>query len=264
MWRFKSSDGLKALTRCSLLLAACLFGQSLYADERRSGFQFMGPSTQSLQSDDALNPAMLWVKQGEALWQSSPGGNNKACVSCHGQAAISMRGTAARYPAFDTVVKRPINLGQRINQCRQIHQHSPPWPLEGQELLSLESYVALQSRGLAISPDTSAQSAPYVLRGKQRYEERIGQLNLSCAQCHDQRWGQRLGGSVIPQSHPTGYPLYRLEWQSVGSLQRRLRNCMSGVRSEPYAFGAIEMVEIELYLAHAANGMMLESPAVRP
>jgi len=51
---------------------------------------------------------------------------------------------------------------------------------------------------------------------------------------HDKRRSKnRRGGSVIPQAHPTGYPLYRLEWQAVGSLQRRLRNCMIGVRAEP-------------------------------
>ena len=43
-------------------------------------------------------------------------------------------------------------------------------------------------------------------------------------------------------AHPTGYPLYRLEWQDVGSLQRRLRNCMSGMRAEPFAFGSPEHV----------------------
>ncbi|WP_460427902.1 FAD-dependent oxidoreductase [Azotobacter armeniacus] len=75
-----------------------------------------------------------------------------------------------------------------------------------------------------------------------------GQLDLSCAACHDDNWGKRLGGSLIPQAHPTAYPLYRLEWQSLGSLQRRMRNCMIGVRAEPFDFGAPELVDLELYL----------------
>jgi sulfur-oxidizing protein SoxA len=70
--------------------------------------------------------------------------------------------------------------------------------------------------------------------------------------------------AVIPQSHPTGIPCYRLEWQSLGSLQRRLRNCMVGVRAEPYAFGSPEFVELELFLMTRARGMALETPAVRP
>ena len=93
---------------------------------------------------------------------------------------------------------------------------------------------------------------------------RQGQLNLSCAQCHDDNWGQKLGGAAIPQAHPTGYPLYRLEWQSLGSLRRRLRNCLVGMRAEPYPYGAAEHVNMELYLMWRARGMKVETPAVRP
>ena len=71
-------------------------------------------------------------------------------------------------------------------------------------------------------------------------------------------------GTPVPQAHPTGYPLYRLEWQSLGSLQRRLRNCMIGVRAEPYPYGSPELVDLEAYLMWRARGMKLETPAVRP
>ena len=70
--------------------------------------------------------------------------------------------------------------------------------------------------------------------------------------------------ATIPQGHPTGYPVYRLEWQSVGSLQRRLRNCLIGMRAEPFAYGAPEYVELELYLMKRAQGMRFEAPGVRP
>ena len=69
---------------------------------------------------------------------------------------------------------------------------------------------------------------------------------------------------MIPQGHATGYPLYRLEWQGLGSLQRRLRNCATGVRAEPWAWGAQEMVDLELYLMQRAAGMVVDAPAVRP
>ena len=98
--------------------------------------------------------------------------------------------------------------------------------------------------------------------GKKLFEQRQGQLNLSCAQCHDDNWGQRLGGAAIPQAHPTGYPLYRLEWQSLGSL--RVRNCMIGIRAEPYPDESPEIVGLELYLAWRARGFVIETPAVRP
>ena len=233
-------------------------------DTRRSGFEDMGASTQAMQKDDALNPGMLWVKDGEALWKQPAGASGKACISCHAAAQSSMRGVAARYPAFDTPLGRPITLGQRITQCRQQHQQAAPLRAESPELLGLESYVALQSRGLPLAPPDDARLEPFRQRGQQLFTQRIGQLNLSCAQCHDGLASKRLAGSVIPEAHPTGYPVYRLEWQSLGSLQRRIRGCMSGVRAQPFAYGAQELVELELYLNARAKGMLLESPAVRP
>lgn len=249
---------------CLFVCALSELAVQAQTDARRSGLAFMSPASQAMQRDDTLNPGMLWVKQGEALWQRAADADTKSCASCHGEAASSMRGVAPRYPAFDTTEQRPINLAQRINQCRQNRQQMPAWRAESQELLSLESFVAHQSRGLPITPPQDPRLQAFVERGRQRYQQRMGQLNLSCAQCHEQRWGQRLGGTLIPQSHPTAYPVYRLEWQGLGSLQRRLRNCMNGVRAEPYAFGSTELVELELYLASQAYGMPLETPGVRP
>jgi sulfur-oxidizing protein SoxA len=54
-------------------------------------------------------------------------------------------------------------------------------------LLALETWVANQSRGEPISPPDDPRLAPF----RQRVASscsclRIGQLGLSCAQCHDQ------------------------------------------------------------------------------
>jgi sulfur-oxidizing protein SoxA len=104
----------------------------------------------------------------------------------------------------------------------------------------------------------------FVDAGRATFHRRQGQLNLACSQCHDDHWGRRLAGSAIPQGHPTGYPLYRLEWQGLGSLQRRLRNCMVGMRAEPYEYGGREFVDLEVFLMWRARGMTIDSPAVRP
>ncbi|MES2103369.1 MAG: sulfur oxidation c-type cytochrome SoxA [Pseudomonadota bacterium] len=231
-------------------------------DSRRSGFEFMGASTQAMQLNEAFNPGMLWVKDGEALWGRAMGKSQLSCASCHGDAG--MRGVAARYPAFDEELKRPIGLSQRIKLCHVNRQQAEPWRPENQELLSLEAYLAYQSRGLPVAPAADARLKPFIASGLQRFRQRIGQLDLSCAQCHEERAGQRLGSSLIPQAHPTGYPVYRLEWQGLGSLQRRLRGCMNGVRAEPFAYDSQELAELELYLAVRARGMSMEGVGVRP
>ena len=233
------------------------------ADPRRSGFDTMSPRIQSMQRDDLQNPGMLWVADGEVLWKKVFG-ISFSCAHCHNDAKQSMKGVAAKYPDWDPIEKRPVNLSQRINLCRTRHQLVLPLPPESVELLGLEAYVAHQSRGMPLAPSAAKELAEPRERGRKQYEQRIGQLNLSCAQCHDQLPGKSLAGSSIPEGHVNGYPTYRLEWQGMGSLQRRLRNCLSGVRAEPPPWNSLEMVELELYLAQRSAGMKIETPAVRP
>ncbi len=263
IWLLPATFAAIGTEACAAEEAANKAGNNI-TDSRKSGYDFMSGSTQALQNDDSQNPAMLWVKDGEALWGREAGKDKKSCASCHGGAPKSMRGVAARYPAIEKKTRRPINLQQRINLCQKDHQHAAPFAPETQEMLGIESYVGMQSRGLAITPPRDARLAAFTQKGKLRFEQRMGQLDLSCADCHDNHAGKKLGGATIPEAHPTAYPLYRLEWQSVGSVERRLRNCMSGVRAEPYPYGAPEFVELELYLAARAAGMKLETPGVRP
>ena len=254
-----------------LVLAAGVLAaaaQSAAADfplsDRRSGYDQMGRETRAMQDDDTANPAMLWALEGEASWKRKAGEANRACSDCHGDASSSMKGVAARYPAPDAKSGRVVNLDQRINACRVERQQAKPLAYESRELLALAAYVGRQSRGMPIDVPLDGRSQRALDAGRELYNRKIGQIDLSCAQCHDQNWGRHLAGNAIPQAHPTGYPIYRLEWQGVGSLQRRLRNCMSGMRAEAYDYGAQELVDLEYYLMWRARGMKLETPAVRP
>src|SRR5260221_8293184 len=248
----------------ALLIAGSAFAAEIPQADRRPGYDFMKPDTRAMQDEDATNPGMLWVLDGEALWNRKAGAAERACADCHGDARASMKGVAARYPAFDSSRARPVSLEQRINLCRSGRQKAAPLAYESKELLALSAYVARQSRGLPIGILIDARSKPFLEAGREAFHRRQAQLNLACAQCHDDNWGKRLAGSVIPQAHPTGYPLYRLEWQGLGSLERRLRNCLTGIRAQVPDFGAAELVDLELFLMWRARGMKIETPAVRP
>src|ERR1700732_4020852 len=241
-----------------------LTAAEIQQSERRSGYTFMAPDTQAIQDDDTANPGMLWVLDGEASWKRKAGAAAKACADCHNDASASMKGVAARYPAFDKVLGRPVNLEQRVNLCRARHQEASPLVYESRDLLALTAFVAEQSRGMAIAPDATSALVPFVAKGRDFFMRRQGHHNLGCTNCHDDNWDKHLAGSAVTQALPTGYPIYRLEWQSVGSLQRRLRNCITGMRAQSYDYGAPELVELELYLMSRAQGMPIETPAVRP
>ncbi len=248
------------------LLLCCLppAVQAQPTDTRRSGFDAMGPALQAMQRDDAQNPAMLWVKDAEQAWGRAAGRSGKSCADCHGATPSVMRGVATRYPLFYAASARPINLGQRINQCVEQRQQAPALAAESAALLGMETLVAQQSRALPLQPATDARLAPFLAQGQALYGTRMGQLNLSCAQCHDERAGLRLGGSPLVQGHVGGYPTYRLEWQALGSLQRRLRGCLSGVRAEAFADGADDWVALEAWLMRRAAGLLSEGAGVRP
>jgi sulfur-oxidizing protein SoxA len=246
------------------LLAVVVFAGEIPRAERRSGYDFMSRETRAMQDDDTANPGMLGVLEGGALWARKTGAAGRACADCHGDGRVSMKGVAARYPAFDAALGRPANLEQRINRCRTERQQAPPLAYESQELLALTAFVARQSRGVPIDIAVDARTQPFLDSGRATFYRRQGQLNLACSQCHDDNWGRRLAGNAIPQAHPTGYPAYRLEWQSLGSLQRRLRNCLTGIRAAPYEYGAPELVDLELFLMWRARGMAIETPGVRP
>lgn len=248
-----------------VVVMACVAGAAdIPPNERRSGYDFMKPDTQAMQDDATANPGMLGVLDGESLWKRRTGAADKACADCHGDVGSSMKGVAARYPALDKASGRPFNLEQRINSCRTERQQATPLAFESRDLLALTALVARQSHGIAIESGADPQLAPFTAKGRELFMQRQGQLNLACASCHNDNWDKRLAGSAITQGHPTGYPLYRLEWQSLGSLQRRLRACMTGIRAQAFEYGAPEMVELELYLMTRARGMPMEAPAVRP
>jgi sulfur-oxidizing protein SoxA len=254
----------RTIAIAGMLAATAVAAAEIPQEQRRSGFTFMTPETQTMQKDDTANPGMLWVLDGEALWKKKAGTADKACADCHGDSGASMKGVAARYPAFDKTLGRPVDLEQRINLCRTNHQQATPLPFEGRDLLAITAFVAKQSRGSPIEASSDPRLEPFIAKGRALYTQREGQLNLACNNCHDESWDKRLAGSAITQGHATGYPLYRLEWQTLGSLQRRLRACMTGVRAQPYDFGSPELVELELYLMSRARGLPVESPAVRP
>lgn len=259
----KSAAPVGALALIAALGAFAALAQIAEAD-RKSGSAFMSAQTQQMQHDDGTNPGMLSALDGESLWKTKTGGADKSCADCHGEAQTSMKGVAARFPAFNEASQTPIDLQGRINLCRQDQQKDTPLEPESRDLLALSTFIGLQSRGMPTAPPDDQRLTPFRERGRALWSQRMGQLNFSCAQCHEDNWGKHLGSAPIPQAHANAYPIYRLEWQGMGSLQRRLRNCMSGMRALAFPYGAQEFIELELYLAQRARGMPVETPGVRP
>ncbi|HYM29909.1 MAG TPA: sulfur oxidation c-type cytochrome SoxA [Candidatus Cybelea sp.] len=233
------------------------------AGAKKSGYLFASPATREMQDDDFNNPAFLWVEKGEALWSRAEGAAGKSCASCHNDAKSSMRGVGASYPKVDAKSGKLLDLEQRINLCRTDHMQATALAWESEGLLGLTTYVKLQSRGMPVNVQIDGPAKAYWEKGKAFYYARRGQLGLACANCHEDNEGHMLRADLLSQGQSNGFPTYRLEWQSLGSLQKRFQGCNSQVRAEPYPLGSEEYLALELFVASRGQGLPIETPSVR-
>lgn len=256
----------RALLWAILLAAAPALGQDVpryQVGDQRSGFTYLPPELQAQQNDDLGNQGMLWVERGATLWGQAAGSAGKSCASCHGEAATSMKGVRASYPKWDEALGKPVDLEQRINLCRTRHMGAEPLAWESDELIGLASYVGRQSLGMPIALPADPRLEPYRKAGEAYYNQPRGQWQLACSYCHVEEAGHHLRGDRLSQGQTNGFPIYRLLWDRMGSVQRMFRWCNEGVRAEPYEFGAEEYIGLEIYLAERGRGLPVETPAVR-
>ena len=228
-----------------------------------SGTEFLTEETRALQNDSFANPALLWVDRGENLFFKTMA-SGKACADCHSDnTVLPLTESATTFPKHNPITGTLINLEGQINLCRVQYQDETALPYESQDLLALTTYTAQLSKGQTVSMDVTAANRKNFLNGKTYFFTRRGQMNFSCAQCHDDNWGKKLRGDTISQGHGNGFPTYRLEWENLGSLHRRFADCDSGVRAEPLKLGAQTYIDLELYLAVRARGLTVETPSIR-
>jgi len=235
---------------------------ALPAQTQLSGHQFLSPQLQALQQDADANPISLWIEKGQRVWRGN-------CQSCH-QAPESLSSAVAKHPHLVTRDNRTslVNLEDQINVCRQRSGQNPKG-LEDEDTLSLSALLHNAAKGQMIQvkapadPKTQRQWDAELAQGAQLYATRMGRLNLACVHCHDNNVGATLRAEVVSPGHPTGFPIYRLNWQNMGSIDRRLRACYSGVQASLPLPGSPPLRQLELYLKVRANGMPIDGPSIR-
>lgn len=232
-------------------------------DEVVSGFEYRTKDTQALELDDFLNPGFLWVEYGQQLWTTVDGGAGKSCASCHGDPA-SMKPVRAAMPKWNAKKNQPFAMEAWINECRTERMDAKPWKWESNEMLSATAFVGWQGRGLPVNIDLSVgDMKTWWEKGKEFYYTRVGQLNMACANCHEDNYGKYIRADRLSQGQSNGFPTYRLKWQGLGSLHRRFSGCMKQVRGTPYKRGSDEFTALELYVNWRGTGLSVETPAVR-
>lgn len=217
------------------------------ADTRQSGSVYLSKQLQALQADASQNPAQLWVLRGQDLWQTQ-------CASCHGE-LVTLKKAVARYPKLNAQGAL-VNLEDQLAHLAKQGARA----LLQDEVLALSAALYDAAKG---EPIGTTVVQPYYDQGAQLWHTRMGRINLACVHCHEQKVGRQMRADTISQAHPTGFPIYRLSWQTIGSLERRLRACYSGVQAPLPPEGGTELRALELFLKVRAQGMPLEGASIR-
>ncbi|MHA6267670.1 sulfur oxidation c-type cytochrome SoxA [Aliiroseovarius sp. CAU 1755] len=231
-------------------------------DEVMSGWRFRSDQTQTMQMDDFDNPGMLGVENGIEIWSTADGTEGKSCADCHG-APEDMAGVKAVYPKWNDEAQEVRTLQMQVNDCRENRMGAEPWGYDKAPAIDTEALLASVSRGMPVNVAIDGPAQATWEQGKELYYTRFGQLDLSCANCHEQNYGNMIRADHLSQGQINGFPTYRLKNTKLNGIHSRFKGCIRDTRAETFSPGSDEFVALELYVASRGNGLSVEGPSVR-
>ena len=231
--------------------------------EIRSGWTFRSPETQALQMDDFENPAMIAVDAAQIVWDTVDGTEGKSCASCHGSVEESMKGVRAVYPKWNEAAGEVRTLEMQINDCRENRMGAEPWKYAASEMIDMTALISIPSRGMPVNVAIDGPVQSTWEKGKEIYYTRFGQLELACANCHEDNYDNLIRADHLSMGMTNGFPVYRLRNTRLNSTHQRFKGCIRDTRAETFSEGSPEFVALELYVASRGNGLSVEAPSVR-
>ncbi len=197
--------------------------------------------------------------------------NGKSYADCFKNGGIGIR---EEYPYFDEKTGEVRTLEQDINACR-VKNGEKPLPWKKGELAGISAYMGYTSRGkpLHVVIPNDSRALQWYNRGKTFFYAKRGQLNFSCADCHEYNSGSRIRANVLSPAlgHPTHFPVYRKKWEAAGSgkwaglgtLHRRYGGCNKQVRAKPFKAQSDTYKSLEYFETYMSNGIKVNAPGVR-
>ncbi|MGJ8531264.1 MAG: sulfur oxidation c-type cytochrome SoxA [Alphaproteobacteria bacterium] len=231
-------------------------------DEIRSGWTFRTKETQAFQMDDFDNPGMIFVDQALDTWETVDGAAGKSCASCH-EGPESMAGMRASMPKWNEDAGAVWTMEMYINDCRENRMQADAWGWKSQPMLNMNALISLQSRGMPVDVKIDGPAQSTWEKGKEMYYTRYGQLELSCANCHEQNYDNYIRADHLSQGQINGFPVYRLKQANLITSHNRFKGCIRDTRAETFSEGSPEFVALELYVSSRGNGLSVEAPSVR-
>jgi len=228
-----------------------------------SGWRFRTDETQALETDDFVNPSFVFVEQAAAQWSTPEGTEGKACADCHGAVEEGMKGVRAAMPKWSVAANDLWSLENYVNDCRVNRMGAKALKWDGGDLNAMTALIGLQSRGMPVAVSIDGPAREWWEKGKEIYYTRYGQLEFSCANCHEDNFGKMIRADHLSQGQINGFPTYRLKNAKLNSSHGRFKGCIRDTRAETFSPGSAEFRALELYVAWRGTGLSVESPSVR-
>lgn len=227
------------------------------------------------------NPAQLWEARGEALWHTRAGPAQATLEGCDlGLGPGVVAGAYARLPRWFEQPGQVMDLEQRLVWCMMTLQGQTRSAAEQDHfgegarqsrLEALSAWIAGQSRGVAVDLPLNHPQEQRLLRlGERMFFFRAGSHDFSCASCHSED-GRRIRLQSLPNlTRPeqarqvwTTWPAYRISQGELRTMQYRLQDCLRQQRMPEAVYGSELITALSLYLAHQAQGAVIDAPALK-
>ncbi len=231
-------------------------------DEVMSGWLFRGKETRAMQADDFDNPGMIFVEQAQDVWETAEGSEGKSCSSCH-DGMETMSGVKGTYPKWNEAAGEVRTLQMQVNDCRTNRMGADAWKYDKSDAINMEAALTSVARGMPVNVAIDGPAQSTWEQGKELYYTRTGQLELSCANCHEENYGNMIRADHLSQGQINGFPVYRLKNTKLNGAHSRFKGCVRDTRAETYKPGSAEFVALELYVASRGNGLSVEGPSIR-
>ena len=225
-------------------------------DFRLGSYAFNKNGMEQYEEMNEMPPYEDDIDAGKELYEKT-----KGIKKCFPDPAIK-----GEYPKF-VKGKGVVTLSVAINDCLKANGQKP-WKVTKGKMTQLQAYFAAASKEKGKRVHiviNSKEAAEAYERGKKEYYAQRGYLQLSCANCHVQGAGKRVRNEYLSPlfGHTTHFPVYRLKWQGLGTLERRIKGCEKNQGETPHKPGSKWQNEMIYFMSYMSNGLPVDGPDIR-
>ncbi len=217
------------------------------------------PTKEQLAQINDFPPYEIPLDEGRELYNTAFA-NGKSYADC-----FEKPGVKHEYPYFDVERNEVITLGQAINECREANGETPLRYGKG-DIAKIMAYMAYESRGEVINVEIPNEAAKQAYEnGKKMFYKQRGYFSLNCVECHVDGSGQRIRAEALSPTlgQVTHFPVYRIKWGGLGTMQRRLAGCVRDTGVEKPKMQTKALKELEFFVTYMSNGFEINGPDTR-